>query len=40
MQLHTQARINNPALSVPGALQALLALDKSTHNADLPDVTR
>src|SRR5919107_1759828 len=40
MQLQVQARMNNPALFVPGALQALLAVDKSTHNADLPDVTR
>ena len=40
MQLQVQARMNNPALIVPGALQALHALDKSTHNADLPDVTR
>jgi alkylhydroperoxidase family enzyme len=40
MQLHVQARMSNPALFVPGALQALLALDKSTQNADLPDVTR
>ena len=40
MELHTQARMNNPALFVPGALQALLALDTSTQNADLPDVTR
>ena len=40
--MHTdmQARMNNPALIVPGALQALHALDKSTHNADVPDVTR
>jgi AhpD family alkylhydroperoxidase len=40
MQLHVQARMSNPGLFVPGALQALLALDKSTQNADLPDVTR
>src|SRR5829696_8850435 len=40
MQLHAQQRMSNPALFVPGALQALLAVDKSTHNADLPDATR
>jgi AhpD family alkylhydroperoxidase len=40
MQLHVQARMSNPALFVPGTLQALLALDKSTQNTDLPDVTR
>src|SRR5918994_7242466 len=40
MHTHVQARMNNPALIVPGALQALLALDKSTQNADVPDVTR
>jgi AhpD family alkylhydroperoxidase len=32
--------MSNPALSVPGALQALVALDRSTHHADVPDVTR
>ena len=35
-----QARMSNPVLIVPGALQALLALDKSTQHADLPFVTR
>ena len=40
MHVQLQARMSNPALFVPGALQTLLALDKSTHNADLPDVTR
>ncbi len=39
MPVHMQARMSNPALSIPGALQALLALDTSTHDADLPDVT-
>ena len=38
--MHLQARMSNPALSVPGALPALLALDTSTHGADVPDVTR
>jgi len=32
--------MSNPVLIVPGALQALLALDKSTQHADLPFVTR
>src|SRR5215216_8036086 len=32
--------MSNPALFVPGTLQALLALDKSTQNTDLPYVTR
>ena len=40
MHTHVQARTNNPALIVPGALQALLALDKSTQDADVPFVTR
>jgi AhpD family alkylhydroperoxidase len=40
MHMQLQARISNPALLVPGALPALLALDKSTQNANLPDVTR
>jgi AhpD family alkylhydroperoxidase len=40
MHTHVQARMSNPALIVPGALQALLALDKSTQHADLPFVTR
>ena len=34
------ARMSNPALSVPGALRALQALDKSTENDDVPYVTR
>jgi len=38
MQL--EARISNPAMAVPGALEALLAVDKSTQQADLPYVTR
>jgi AhpD family alkylhydroperoxidase len=38
--MHMQARISNPALLVPGALPALLALDESTHDADVPLVTR
>ncbi len=35
-----QARMKNPVLNVPGALQALLAVNKSTANDNLPDVTR
>ena len=35
-----QARMKNPLMLVPGALQALLAVDKSTANDDLPDITR
>jgi AhpD family alkylhydroperoxidase len=35
-----QARLKNPVVLVPGALQALLALDKSTETADVPYVTR
>jgi AhpD family alkylhydroperoxidase len=34
------ARMSHPAMSVPGAMQALLALDRSTKNEDVPDVTR
>ena len=34
------ARMSHPAMSVPGAMQALLALDRSTTNEDVPDVTR
>ena len=34
------ARMSNPAMSVPGAMQALLALDRSTKNDDVPYVTR
>ncbi len=35
-----QARMKNPLMVFPEALNALLALDKSTHTAALPDVTR
>jgi AhpD family alkylhydroperoxidase len=35
-----QARMKNPVMIVPDALQALFALDKSTANDDVPDVTR
>ncbi|MDX8537174.1 carboxymuconolactone decarboxylase family protein [Mesorhizobium abyssinicae] len=35
-----QARLKNPVMLIPGALQALLALDKSTGAADVPYVTR
>ncbi|MER8942648.1 carboxymuconolactone decarboxylase family protein [Mesorhizobium sp. M0915] len=35
-----QARLKNPVMLIPGALQALLALDKSTGTADLSYVTR
>lgn len=35
-----QARLKNPVMLIPGALQALLALDKSTKTADLSHVTR
>lgn len=35
-----EARLKNPVMLIPGALQALLALDKSTEAADLPYVTR
>ncbi|TPM34857.1 carboxymuconolactone decarboxylase family protein [Mesorhizobium sp. B2-3-5] len=35
-----QARIKNPVMLIPGALQALLALDRSTEAADVPYVTR
>ncbi len=34
-----QARINNPALSVPGALDALLALNASTTEAGISETT-
>ena len=34
------ARMSHPAMSVPGAMQALHALDRSTKNEDVPDVTR
>lgn len=35
-----QARLKNPVMLIPGALQALMALDKSTEAADVPYVTR
>lgn len=35
-----QARMNNPAIVLPDAMQALLALDKSTERNDVPYVTR
>ena len=35
-----QARLKNPVMLIPGALQALHALDKSTEAADVPYVTR
>ncbi|CDX12386.1 Alkylhydroperoxidase like protein [Mesorhizobium sp. ORS 3324] len=35
-----EARLKNPVTLIPGALQALLALDKSTEAAELPYVTR
>ncbi|MBZ9855839.1 carboxymuconolactone decarboxylase family protein [Mesorhizobium sp. CA13] len=35
-----EARLKNPVMLIPGALQALLALDKSTDAAGLPYVTR
>lgn len=35
-----QARMKNPAMIVPGAMQALLALDKSSERDDVPYVTR
>src|SRR3982750_4039468 len=31
-----QARMSNPAMTVPGALQALLALSKTTYKSGLP----
>jgi AhpD family alkylhydroperoxidase len=34
-----QARIKNPALSVPGALEALQQLGTATATADLPETT-
>ena len=40
MHAQMQARMSNPALFVPGALPALIALDRSTQQAELPDVTR
>ena len=35
-----QARMKNPLIVLPDAMKALLAVDKSTEKADLPDVTR
>lgn len=35
-----QARMKNPALVLPDALQALQALDRATHRAGLPATTR
>jgi AhpD family alkylhydroperoxidase len=35
-----EARLKNPVVLIPGALQALLALDKSTEAAEVPYVTR
>jgi len=35
----TQTRMNNPALILPDALRALLALDKSTQEAGVPPST-
>ena len=35
-----KARMKNPLFVVPDALQAMLALDKSTANDSLPEITR
>jgi len=35
-----QARMKNPLFVVPDALKAMLALDKSTANDNLPEITR
>ncbi|TIU54407.1 MAG: carboxymuconolactone decarboxylase family protein, partial [Mesorhizobium sp.] len=35
-----EARLKNPVMLIPGALQALLALDKLTEAGDVPYVTR
>jgi AhpD family alkylhydroperoxidase len=35
----TQARIHNPALTVPGALDAFQQLGVSTHHAEIPEAT-
>ncbi len=35
-----QARMKNPVMILPDAMDALLALDVSTKNKDVPDVTR
>ena len=37
--MQSQARMKNPVLVLPDALQAMLALDKATHEG-LPDITR
>ena len=37
--MQPQARMKNPVLVLPEALQAMLALDKATHDG-LPDITR
>ncbi len=34
-----QARMNNPAVTVPGAMDALLALSKSAQQTGIPDTT-
>ncbi|WP_214325728.1 carboxymuconolactone decarboxylase family protein [Nonomuraea sediminis] len=34
-----QARMKNPALVLPGAMKALMAVDKTTEQAGLPKVT-
>ena len=35
-----QSRMKNPVLAIPGALPALMALNKSTANDGVPEVTR
>ncbi len=35
-----QARMKNPVFVLPAAMQALIALDKSTHKDEVPSVTR
>jgi len=35
-----KARIKNPLFVIPDALKAMLALDKSTANDNLPEITR
>lgn len=35
-----QPRMENPLMVIPDALQALLALDKTTHNAGISQVTK
>jgi AhpD family alkylhydroperoxidase len=34
-----QARMDNPAMTVPGAFEALLAFGQSAHHAGLPETT-